>query len=578
MTRTTPPLQQHLLTRSDLARMGVPAAQILGWLAENAIEQVGTLGEPGAEDPVFTVAGPLRTELVTKLATIGKTTVVLSPLRVRSFLLRAMLPQAAAAATTVEATELPDLADMLEEAAKRIEADVDAVLQLATEEAQLEASDPEAAVELDVETPADAMPADPEPEAPPTEAEVAPETCFDFDDLASELDELLGGEPIATNRTIDDAFTELLFEEPSAPPPEELHPTPEEPSPMEPEAEAEANIATIAADPMPESEAVAESAQPEAAFAPEPEPAPVAADLPAAASVVAEPAPQLEPQAATATDAAGGTEPTATNSTEPMAAPEPVESAMAAEPAAVPADPLDVILADPEPSVAPEPIAQEQEPAPPTEEVHEPPAAAAAPPDLGTDAVPQPASASPTTAPAEVVGDGTRVDAALAATNEAMRRVESFLDQLKGALVEMAQRPPVPVAAPVAAPPTIDVAPLVAALQSGFDRSAQQSQATSAALSALTEKLGSIGQHVEHGVQQAVTELRREPPTVERNATELVITRTDRTPIAMFSLMALVMAWSALFWFKTGSTRLALGTLVGANVVACCLLAARRRR
>ena len=142
----------------------------------------------------------------------------------------------------------------------------------------------------------------------------------------------------------------------------------------------------------------------------------------------------------------------------------------------------------------------------------------------------------------------------------------------------MAQRPPVPVAAPVAAPPTIDVAPLVAALQSGFDRSAQQSQATSAALSALTEKLGSIGQHVEHGVQQAVTELRREPPTVERNATELVITRTDRTPIAMFSLMALVMAWSALFWFKTGSTRLALGTLVGANVVACCLLAARRRR
>jgi len=31
-----------------------------------------------------------------------------------------------------------------------------------------------------------------------------------------------------------------------------------------------------------------------------------------------------------------------------------------------------------------------------------------------------------------------------------------------------------------------------------------------------------------------------------------------------------------LFWFKTGSPRLALGTLVGANLVGCCLLAGRR--
>ncbi len=39
-----------------------------------------------------------------------------------------------------------------------------------------------------------------------------------------------------------------------------------------------------------------------------------------------------------------------------------------------------------------------------------------------------------------------------------------------------------------------------------------------------------------------------------------------------------VLAWSILFWIKTGSPRLALGTLIGANLIACCMLLSRRKR
>jgi hypothetical protein len=31
-----------------------------------------------------------------------------------------------------------------------------------------------------------------------------------------------------------------------------------------------------------------------------------------------------------------------------------------------------------------------------------------------------------------------------------------------------------------------------------------------------------------------------------------------------------VLGWSILFWIKTGWPRLALGTLIGVNVIACC--------
>ncbi|MBP8302015.1 MAG: hypothetical protein KA020_16730, partial [Planctomycetes bacterium] len=55
-----------------------------------------------------------------------------------------------------------------------------------------------------------------------------------------------------------------------------------------------------------------------------------------------------------------------------------------------------------------------------------------------------------------------------------------------------------------------------------------------------------------------------------------VVPRQDRTTVALFAIGFLVLCWTVIFWFKTGSPRLALGTLIGANVVGCCLLVGRR--
>lgn len=215
MSRSHPPLQQHLLTRSDLARLGVPAGDILAWLARGAIEQVGTLAGDGGDDPVFTAAPELRAELSTRLASIGKSAVVMSPLRVRSFLLRALMNRPASAETTTAEVEpnptalspsealaehlaTTDLAQVLHEAATELEADVEHVLRIAEEEARLEASVGVAAADA-VPAPAesgngefaDAEPKDTEPSAELADGDEADEdeACFDVDDLASALGE-----------------------------------------------------------------------------------------------------------------------------------------------------------------------------------------------------------------------------------------------------------------------------------------------------------------------------------------------------------------------------------------------------
>ena len=206
MSRSNPPLQQHLLTRSDLARLGVPAGDILAWLARGAIEQVGTLAGDGGDDPVFTAAPELRAELSARLASIGKSAVVLSPMRVRSFLLRALLqrkPVASAPPATVEAGAMTpsealaehlattDLAQVLHEAANELEADVEHVLRIAEEEARLEASIGVAAAEaaaprLESGTDPGANGIDGDEPSSDDEDE-ADEACFDVDDLASAL-------------------------------------------------------------------------------------------------------------------------------------------------------------------------------------------------------------------------------------------------------------------------------------------------------------------------------------------------------------------------------------------------------
>ena len=59
------------------------------------------------------------------------------------------------------------------------------------------------------------------------------------------------------------------------------------------------------------------------------------------------------------------------------------------------------------------------------------------------------------------------------------------------------------------------------------------------------------------------------PPGVERAPSSPA--NAVRTAVAL-----VVLGWAILFWIKADSPRLAIGTLVGANAVACCMLLARR--
>ena len=59
-------------------------------------------------------------------------------------------------------------------------------------------------------------------------------------------------------------------------------------------------------------------------------------------------------------------------------------------------------------------------------------------------------------------------------------------------------------------------------------------------------------------------------------APEFVDDRGRSPAVVLGAISLIVLGWSILFWIKTGSPKLALGTLIGANAVACCILLSRR--
>lgn len=200
MNGSKPPLHAHLLTRTDLAAMAIPAATVLRWLAEGLIEEVGTM--PAAADigePVFTVPDDdLRRQLQEKLAALGKPAVVLTPVGVRSFLLRALLPDrdppaaAVAGGESLPATPLAtaDLATVLQEAANDVVADVETMLRLAAEIAATEASAPTPREDDAVAAAAAIEPdADVDDEHDLQSTDATDEAVFDFDALAEEFAE-----------------------------------------------------------------------------------------------------------------------------------------------------------------------------------------------------------------------------------------------------------------------------------------------------------------------------------------------------------------------------------------------------
>lgn len=152
MTSATDSLLQHLLTRSDLARLQVPSAQVEQWLTDGRLEAVATLSG-GEGDAVMSVAdAALRSELGARLAAAGKSTVLLCPERIRSFLQRAAASEEAAKVAD-ELTD-GDLTQMLATAIAELDGDLEVVARLAEEEAALQATpaDDGNAVEQGIDT------------------------------------------------------------------------------------------------------------------------------------------------------------------------------------------------------------------------------------------------------------------------------------------------------------------------------------------------------------------------------------------------------------------------------------------
>ena len=149
-------------------------------------------------------------------------------------------------------------------------------------------------------------------------------------------------------------------------------------------------------------------------------------------------------------------------------------------------------------------------------------------------------------------------------TSSHLETVQEFLGELKGTLVELADRPH--------PRPADELAPVVDALRAGAEASAEQASETNEALRALGRQVGQLGERVEAGVAQALGASRPAvyaPPVVERAP-------SSPANAVLAAVALVVLGWAILFWIKADSPRLAIGTLVGANAVACCMLLARR--
>ncbi|HEU4418572.1 MAG TPA: hypothetical protein VFT55_06510 [Planctomycetota bacterium] len=164
------------------------------------------------------------------------------------------------------------------------------------------------------------------------------------------------------------------------------------------------------------------------------------------------------------------------------------------------------------------------------------------------------------------------VPAATRATDpaaSAVSRVETCLGELKSAMAAMTREPA-----------AVDLRPIIEAVQAGFDGASRQSAALSSTVLSLTEQLSRIAPQDERDATRPVADARRGSAAARSHIAppQFVPARDDRQPMALLAIAVLVLCWCLLLWLKTSSPSVALGTIVGAIAVACCLSGARRAR
>ena len=612
MSRPTDDLRRRLLTRSDLARLSIPASKVLSWLSRGALDLVGNyLVADSPEDPVFAVlAADVRQELEAGLQAMGRDRVVFAPLRARSLLLRAMLaergiavpaeidevlaadPQSASQPTEAELARqlLSSGLDQVLVAADDLEQEVASVLDLARREQAPESAPPRppevaiaalepaatirchgesaesapiptatAAIGEPIEAPADAPSRALQPvhecerllsEPPPNEesGHGSAEAHLNVDEDASESD--------ADWFDAEELFGTTAEWEPQTVPTETLD--------ASLPADATATIASIAA-------TACEANTDEPAAAPTLPDQAIATTATSAAATMTE-----ERNDSAGTAAAETFQDTAVAVLDDL-----LEGVAAAGPDAE----APVAAKEPEPHVSESPVLHTAgESAPDTASAAVLDANAEAEPEAAsaTAASPEPAQASESVMPAAEPLEATAATAISAVqpvvppiVNQVvvdMAPVERVISGLRGALEELAHRPQ----------PSLDVQPLVAALDKSSERAANHDQAaktTNEALQAVATELRTFGERLEKNgatTLQAIAAIQAEHASSNHEPTAFVVARSSRTPFALLAIGFLLACWATVFWFKTGNPKLALGTLVAGNLVGCCLLACRR--
>jgi hypothetical protein len=172
-----------------------------------------------------------------------------------------------------------------------------------------------------------------------------------------------------------------------------------------------------------------------------------------------------------------------------------------------------------------------------------------------------------------------------------LARLSHAVGELRDAMVNAARREPF-----VPAPAPTDLGPVVHVLQAQLALSARQGEHGAAAVGALAQCVGDAAVQLQDGFERAIgawtsaanaltaatsgaaagstaARTRAAAPAAEPRPKA----PARRSAAALLGLAALLVAWSVLLWIKTGDARLALGTLVGGNALACCWLLAARR-
>jgi hypothetical protein len=558
MNRPHPSLSQHLLTRSDLAQLEIPAARVAHWLSKGWLEQVAALSaEHGVPNPVFAVLDDqLKDELSSRLVELGKAEVVFSPLRIRSVLLRSLLRTSTDSSSVHDHTTgnpvypsgdplldaLPDslLSKTLKLAAVGLANEAQHAVALARAEAHLEILEKavSATVARSFVTSSGSLPATkaaPDPTIDPPNGVPASEEHMELqyqaDDLELDLTNVASDEEHFFD--VGDlmvSFTEDLDD--SA----DLQPSPVEllDSPQDELVQQGSGLAMVMDLQAPEATAAPDATEP------------------------------LDPYSATLETPSPEFIEVSGSGQGEMEMAEQEEQVIAQFPESNVEQVLDYLAASMQDFA--EDNASGREPS-----FHETPM------EFKQGNVDDSMSVAQEPAALVAGSQGNLCDSVVPASSvefQALTKVENFLAELRSSLIQIADRPQVE---------SMNFQPIADAIAENAKASQAAAKDGVDCLRQLGDRVAALGKHFEHGLALAVhaaisCQASKDSVAPAVAPSSAIVAKTvDRTVTVVAAIAFLLACWSIVLWWRTGNAKLAIAVLVGANAIGCCLLASRRR-